>query len=163
VTAELIALLQECYRDKLTELLRHEAGARLVAPYEVNNAYQYLINREETQLTWLARAIAELGGTVDTSVPAPDRTAAGARLTRWRTVAEEDVAGATAFVDKWAPRADALTHARHRKLLRVILGETLEQRRTFEQALAGHADLLGRREEEVGPVIGEVLAARWTE
>ena len=54
---DLVAVLQECYRDKLSELVRHQAGARLVAPYDFNNAYQYIIGREETQLSWLARAI----------------------------------------------------------------------------------------------------------
>ncbi len=35
-------------------------------------------------------------------------------------------------------------------MLNVILGETLEQKRFFEQALAGRHDLLGRRTEDVG-------------
>ncbi len=38
-----------------------------------------------------------------------------------------------------------MANARHAKMLRVILGETLEQKRFFEQALAGRTDLLGRR------------------
>jgi hypothetical protein len=48
-------------------------------------------------------------------------------------------------------------------MLRVILGETLEQKRFFDQALAGRTDLLGRRGEEVGPRVGEVLSTRWIE
>ena len=43
------------------------------------------------------------------------------------------------------------------------LGETLEQKRFFEQALAGDTDLLGRRGDEVGPRVGEVLPTRWIE
>jgi len=45
----------------------------------------------------------------------------------------------------------------------LILGETLEQKRFFEQALAGRHDLLGRRTEDVGPLVGKVLPTRWVE
>lgn len=37
---ELLPLLQDFYREKLTMLLRHQAGARLVSQYDVNNTYQ---------------------------------------------------------------------------------------------------------------------------
>ena len=43
-----------------------------------------------------------------------------------------------------------MPNARHRSLLRVILGETLEHKRFFEQALAGRTDLLGRRADGAG-------------
>ncbi len=56
-----------------------------------------------------------------------------------------------------------MDNARHAKMLRVILGETLEQKRFFEQALAGRQDLLGRRGEQLGPSHGEVLPSRWIE
>ena len=36
-----------------------------------------------------------------------------------------------------------MTHARHRKMLDVILGESREHQRLFEQAAAGMEDLLG--------------------
>ena len=48
-------------------------------------------------------------------------------------------------------------------MLRVILGETLEQKRFFEQALIGRTDLLGRREKTLAPAHGEVLPTRWIE
>ena len=70
---------------------------------------------------------------------------------------------AQAFVDRWRPRIDEMNNARHAKMLRVILGETLEQKRFFDQALAGRQDLLGRRGEQVGPSHGEVLSSRWIE
>jgi len=44
-----------------TVLLRHQAGARLIGQYDANNTYQYIVNREEAQLTWVATAIRELG------------------------------------------------------------------------------------------------------
>ena len=56
-----------------------------------------------------------------------------------------------------------MRNARHRLMLNVILGETLEQERFFEQALAGRTDLLGRRSDAVGPRVGSVLPTRWIE
>lgn len=70
--------------------------------------------------------------------------------------------GAQAFLDKWRPRVDAMTHARHRMMLNVILGETLEHKRFYEQALSGRADLLGRRADGAGTG-GGVLPTRWVE
>jgi hypothetical protein len=134
-----------------------------MAQYDINNAYQYTINREETQLSWLARAIADLGGTVPEEPDISNPPGSRAKPASWRAVAEEDARQAQAFVDKWSLQANAMTHARHRKLLRVIIGETLEQKRLFEQALAGRTDLLGRRGEGVDPAVGEVLPTRWIE
>ena len=56
-----------------------------------------------------------------------------------------------------------MTNARHAKMLAVILGEVLEQKRFFEQALAGRTDLLGRRADVLEPSYGEVLPTRWIE
>jgi hypothetical protein len=69
---------------------------------------------------------------------------------------------AQAFVDQWRPKVAAMTHARHRMMLDVILGETLEHKRFFEQALAGRTDLLGRRADGAGTG-GGVLPTRWVE
>jgi hypothetical protein len=139
---DLLPLLQEFHRDKLQEMVRHLAGARLVRQYDANNTYQYIINREETQLSWLATAITELGGAVADAPTEPSRSATkGAAATL--AVIDEDAHGAQA--------------------LRVILGETLEQKRFFEQARAGRTDLLGRRTADVGALVGEVLPTRWIE
>ena len=159
---DLLGLLQDFYREKLTMLLQHQAGARLVRQYDVNNTYQYIINREEAQLTWVAKAIEELGGTV-TDAREPTRAAKGTRADAERAVIEEDGHDAQRFVDRWRPRVEAMSNARHAKMLRVVLGEVLEQKRFFEQALAGRTDLLGRREASLGPSHGEVLATRWIE
>ena len=64
---DLLPLLQEFYRDKLSEVLQHIADARVVTDYDANNTYQYIINREETQLSWVAQAIVELAGEVPTA------------------------------------------------------------------------------------------------
>src|SRR5262249_43532473 len=59
-----IELLIEFYREKFNQLLQHQAHARQVTQYDANNTYQYIINREDVQLTWLAKAIADGGGAV---------------------------------------------------------------------------------------------------
>jgi hypothetical protein len=162
LVTDLLPLLQEFHRDKLAMLLRHEAGARLVTQYDANNTYQYIVNREEVQLTWVATAIRELGGQVSDGGESP-RTATGKADAAARTIFEEDARDAQGFVDRWRPRLGEMQNARHAKMLRVILGETLEQKRFFDQALAGRQDLLGRRAEQLGPSYGEVLSSRWIE
>ena len=159
----LLPLLQTFYAEKLAMLLRHQVAARLVRQYDVNNTYQYIINREDVQLSWVAKAIEELGGTLATETE-PARTAAGNAAAAAPHIIDEDGRAAQAFVDRWRPRVEALANARHRNMLRVILGEALEQKRFFEQARAGRTDLLGRRAVEiVGPSHGEVLPTRWIE
>jgi hypothetical protein len=160
--SELVTLLQEFYRDKLTMMLRHTAAARVVPQYDANNTYQYIINREETQLTWIAKAIEELGGSVQDGSDG-GRSIAGKGAQATHAAIEEDVRDAQAFVDRWRPRVDAMTHARHAKMLRVVLGEVLEAKRFFEQALAGRTDLLGRRADTLEPASGQVLPERWIE
>ena len=159
---DLLPLLQAFYAEKLAMLLRHQVAARVVGQYDANNTYQYIINREEVQLSWLAAAIAELGGTMPEAAEVA-RPAGEARADAARAVFNEDFADAQAFVEQWRPRVEAMPNARHRGMLRVILGETLEQKRFFEQALAGRTDLLGRREKTLAPSHGEVLPTRWIE
>ena len=65
---ELQSLLTSFAADRLSLLRRHEAGARVVSHYDFNNAYQYVIAREETQLSWLQSALAEAGVS---SLPSP--------------------------------------------------------------------------------------------
>ena len=159
---DLLPLLQEFYRDKLTLLLRHETAARHIQQYDFNNTYQYIINREEVQLTWLAAAIRELGATPGDTAAA-ERAVSGKAADAARALIEEDARETQAFVDRWRPRIAGMSNARHAKMLEVILGEALEQKRFFEQALAGRTDLLGRRADVLGPSHGDVLATRWIE
>jgi hypothetical protein len=153
---ELVALLQECYAARLALMLRHQAVARHVGHFDLNNTYQYVIAREETHLSWLRTAIDELGGrapdegsepSLGGSVDASERIAEDARL-------------ADTFVADWRSRIEQVTNARHRGMLRVILGETLEHKRFFEQAAAGREDLLGRRL-DAGARRGAVIGTRW--
>ncbi len=156
---DLAALLQEFHAEKLSALLRHQAGARSIQQYDINNTYQYIINREETQLSWLARALAEYGVTAQTQAE-PDRAAKPGSGCRAADCGGRRARG-RAFVERWRPRVEAIADARHRGMLRVILGETLEQKRFFDQALAGQFDLLGRRTSDVGARVGKVLPDRW--
>ena len=162
-SAELLDLLREFYRDKSALRQRHVAAARLVVDYDFNNAYQYVINREDVHLTWVHDAITDHGGTPE-DAPEPQLEAAGKgkgkQADAQTAVMTVDRDQAQAFVDGWRDRVEHLNHARLRTLLRVILGETLEQKRFFEQALAGRTDLLGRRADGAGTA-GVVLPTRW--
>lgn len=159
---DLLPLLQQFHREKLAMLLRHEAGARFITQYDVNNTYQYIINRDAAQLSWVAKAVAELGGSVSDDTD-PTRTPPGKGADAAPSIIDEDRHDAQAFVDRWKPRVDRMTNARHAKTLNLILGEVLEQKRFFEQALAGRTDLLGRRSEQLEPSRGEVLPTRGIE
>ena len=161
---DLLAQLQELYRDKLTALLRHQISAQHIGQYDANNTYQYVVNREEVQLSWIASAVGELGGTVPDAVD-PHRSVSGKGNEAARALFDEDARDAQAFVDKWQARIPSISplNARHATMIRLLLGETLEQKRFFEQALAGRTDLLGRRADVVGPAKGEVLPTRWIE
>ena len=55
-----------------------------------------------------------------------------------------------------------MTHARHRTMLNVVLGESLEHVRLFEQGAGGDEDLLGRRT-SMAERVGAVLPHRWME
>ena len=159
--ADLLQLLREFYREKAALRQRHVAGARFVSNYDFNNTYQYVINREDVQLSWLQDAIVDLGGTVD-DVPEPRLEPSGTSDETQTRIIRDDRDAAQAFVDRWRDRVERMTHARNRTMLRVILGEMLEQKRFFEQALAGREDLLGRRADGAGTG-GGVMATRWVE
>jgi hypothetical protein len=164
---ELQQLLTEFAADRLALLQRHEAGARAVGHYDFNNTYQYIIAREETHLTWLQTALAEFGAALPppaNTLPVPGNPKPGKKAdpSADRTVLDDDARHLGAFVERWTPRVEAVTHARHRNMLRVILGESLEHTRLFEQASAGMEDLLGRRTGGV-PRTGAVLSTRWVE
>lgn len=160
-SAELKVFLEEFYRDKLATRNRHVAAARLIRSYEFNNTYQYVINRDDVQLSWLRSALDEVSGSLP-ELPEPEVRTTGKGREAEHGIISEDRDGAQQFVDSWRPRIEGVTHARHRGMLRVILGETMEMKRFFEQALAGREDLLGRRPDGVGTG-GGVLPSRWIE
>jgi hypothetical protein len=159
--AEMLELLREFYRDKLAQRQRHVAAARHITNYDVNNAYQYVIAREDVQIGWLYDAVTDMGGRPD-DVPEPDVKPAGKGSAGQNALLAGDREMARSFLEKWRSRLDSLPNARHRSMLRVILGETVEHQRMFEQALAGRTDVLGRRADGAGTA-GSVLPTRWVE
>jgi hypothetical protein len=163
---ELLKFLTDITADRLAILQRHEASARVVSHYDFNNTYQYVIAREETHLAWLQSALNELGATLPESTlplttpeePKGKKGDAG----RYREILAADAKFLSAFVARWRERVDAVSHARHRTMLNVVLGESLEHQRLFEQAAAGFEDVIGRRTGGVARV-GAVLPDRWQE
>jgi hypothetical protein len=156
---ELLQFLQEFYRDKSVLRQRHVAAARLVTDYDFNNAYQYVINREDVHLTWLHDAVTDHGGTPEDAQETKVDLSGNPQAAQQRLfTADRDQT--QAFVDKWRDGVEHLTNARIRTMLRLVLGETLEQKRFFDQALAGRTDLLGRRADGAGTK-GAVLPTRW--
>jgi hypothetical protein len=159
--AELLDFLRRFYAEKAALRQAHVAGAAFVADYDFNNTYQYIIAREDMHLRWLSDAISELGGSVEDPPPA-ERQVTGKAAEGQAAIIRADRDAAQAFIDRWRDPIETVTNARHRLLLRVILGEMLEQRRFFDQALAGRSDLLGRRADGAGTA-GSVLPTRWVE
>jgi hypothetical protein len=164
VTAnDLVATLTEFHRDRLTMRQRHVAVARFVSDYAFNNAYQNVISREDVHLNWLESALVELGVTPD-SIGEP-MIGTPSKKAPFLPFVQEDARDAAALVARWRPRLETVTNARHRNMMQVILGETLEHKRFFDQMLAGRADVLGRRSngpERDGTGDG-VLPVRWIE
>jgi uncharacterized protein (DUF1501 family) len=167
VQNELQQLMTEFAAERVALLERHEAGARVVSHYDFNNTYQYVIAREETHVTWLTDALTELGtvlpkGSSTMTVPAAGKIGKTAAPAAFRAILEDDAKTLGAFVQKWRPRVETMTHARHRTMLKVVLGESLEHQRLFQQAASGFEDLLGKRTADAVRV-GAVLPARWME
>jgi hypothetical protein len=163
---ELKKFLTDIAAERLALLQRHEAAARVVGHYDFNNTYQYVIAREETHLSWLQSALAEIGAELPQSTlpltapeaPKGKRQDSGA----YHEILAADAKFLGAFVARWRERVSTVTHARHRTMLNVVLGESVEHQRLFDQAAAGFEDVIGRRTGGVARV-GAVLPDRWQE
>lgn len=165
--SDLRAFLSTFAAERVALLERHEAGARLVSHYDFNNTYQYVIGREETHLSWLQSALAELEVALPaaaSTLPVPPAPKPGKKIDvgAHRGIIEDDARQLGAFTERWRDRVNAIEHARHRTMLNVILGESLEHKRLFDQAAGGFEDLLGKRTGGVARV-GAVLSKRWQE
>jgi hypothetical protein len=164
---ELRKLLTDFTAERVALLNRHEAGARVVSHYDFNNTYQYVISREETHLTWLGSALAEFplplpSPSSSLAVPAIPKVGKTVDASTFRVILDDDARGLSGFMEKWRPKVAQMTHARHRTLLDVVLGESMEHSRLFAQASAGFEDVLGKR--TAGSTrVGAVLPSRWQE
>ena len=156
--AELLALLDEFYRDTLQLAESRQVNARSVKEYSANNAYQQVLGRQDIHLQWLSDAIVGLGGGLPPAGQSQENAATVPNASE-QSLLDADVAGQRAAIDRWAPRIQEVTNARHRKMLELILGEMKEHHRVLQQAADGRTDLLGRHPD--GKVLrGEVMAAR---
>jgi hypothetical protein len=159
---ELQQFIREFYLERLTLLMRHESAARFISDYDVNNGYQYVISREETQVSWLLHALLDLGAPTPPTPPQPDIRPSGKGDDAWRELATADGRANRQFVERWRDRVEAVSNARHKGMLRVILGEMLEHERLFEQAGAGRTDIIGTAL-PINERRGKVLDRRWVE
>ncbi len=151
-------LIRDFYLERVTLLMRHEDVAVTVTDYDINNAYQYIIAREQTHLSWLQHALLDLGA------PLPADPGRGAALSvkgdGWKSLAGDDARSNEKFVEKWRPQVETITHARHKGMLKVILGEMLEHKRLFDQAAQGRRDLIGKSL-DINDHSGNVMSARF--
>jgi hypothetical protein len=164
---ELRKLLTDFAAERLGLLQRHEASARVVSHYDFNNTYQYVISREETHHTWLGTALQEMGlsqPAASNEPASPQAVKVGKKMdpASFSSILDEDAKGLSAFVARWRPKIAGMTHARHRTMLDVVLGESMEHSRLFAQASGGFEDVLGKRTGGVDRV-GAVLPSRWQE
>lgn len=155
----LAALIKDFYLERVSLLMRHEDVAQVVTDYDINNAYQYIIAREQTHLSWLQHALLDLGAPL---VDDPARAGAlSAKGDGWKSLCGEDARSNAQFVDQWRPRVETVSNARQKGMLQVVLGEMLEHKRLFDQAAAGNRDLIGKSL-AINDHPGVVMADRWT-
>ena len=159
---ELQQLIRTFYLERLTLLMQHEAAARFVTDYDVNNAYQYIINREETHISWLQHALLDLGVDIPPDPGAQAMKPQGKGKDAVLELSATDGRSAQAFVTKWRDKVEGVTNARHQGMLRVILGEMLEHARLFEQAAQGRTDIIGTHL-AINERRGQVMDTRWIE
>ena len=160
--SELLGHLVDAFGEKAALRRRHEAVARVVGQYDLNNTYQYVIAREDEHLGWLASAAVALGGAVSGLDQPPLEAPAVKGDAAVRGVVLDDAKALDAFVNTWRPRLSGVTHARHKLMLDLMLGEMQEQARLFHQGSAGRVDLLGRRTGG-DRTPGNVMPTRWVE
>ena len=154
----LAELVRDFYLERVSLLMRHEDVAQVIPGYDINNAYQYIIAREQTHLSWLQHALLDLGAPL---VDDPARgTAPTAKGDAWKSLAGEDARSNAQFVEKWRPKVETVSNARHKGMLKVILGEMLEHKRLFDQAADGNRNLIGTSL-EINDHAGDVMTSRF--
>lgn len=159
---ELQELIREFYLERLALLMQHESAARFVTDYDVNNAYQYVISREETHISWLQQALLAMGAQIPADPAVPDVRPTRKGNDAVLELSANDGRGNARFVAKWQGRIDTVTNARHKGMLDVILGEMLEHQRLFEQASEGRTDIIGTAL-PINERRGIVIDRRWIE
>src|SRR5438552_4349519 len=116
MSSDLQALLTEFAAERVALVERHEASARAVSHYDFNNAYQYVINREESHLSWLQNALAEYrmavppAGAAALAAPEAPKTGKKIEPAAFRGILDEDARLLGELVDSWRARAEAGSH-----------------------------------------------------
>jgi hypothetical protein len=159
---ELQVLIRDFYLERLSLLLQHEAAATHISDYDVNNAYQYVIAREETHVSWLQHALLDLAAAMPPEPPRPDVKPSRKGRDAVLELSAADGRDNRQFVERWRERVERVTHARHKGMLRVVLGEMLEHARLFDQAAAGRTDIIGTAL-PIHARRGHVIGTRWVE
>ncbi len=159
---ELQHLIREFYLERLVLLMQHESAARHVSDYDVNNAYQYIIAREETHVSWLQHALLDLGAPIPADPSRPDVKPSGKGKDAELELSRSNASDNTRFVEKWRDRVEGVKNARHKGMLRVVLGEMLEHARLFAQAAEGRTDIIGTPL-AINVRRGRVIGTRWIE
>lgn len=158
-TSNLADLIRDFLIERTGLLMRHEDVARQIPDYDINNAYQYIVAREQTHLSWLQHALLDLAAPLPAD-PARQAVAAG-KGDAWKALAADDARDNAKFVEKWRARVDGISHARHKGMLKIVLGEMLEHKRLFDQAAAGNKNLIGTSL-AINDHSGVVMSDRWT-
>ena len=160
--AELQQLIRTFYLERLLLLMQHEAAARFIFDYDVNNAYQNIINRDETHIAWLQNALIDVGLEIPPDPARPDIRPSKKGKDGMLELCANDARANRDFVEKWRPRIEQVTHARHKGMLRVVIGEMIEHQRLFEQAAEGRTDIIGKAL-PINERRGKVIDTRWIE
>ena len=117
---EMLELLREFHRDKLLDARTATwPSARVVADYDFNNTYQYVIAREDMHLRWLADAIARPGRRArrEPCRETPAHPGKGADAAAVALIEADRRVARSASSTSGVPRIDALPNARHRTML----------------------------------------------
>jgi len=125
--SELQSLLTEFAAGRVALVERHEASARAVSHYDFNNTYQYVINREETHLSWLQNALAEYKAVLPpagpSALPAPQPPKVGKNIeaSAFRGILEDAAAKTTGRTANEQKIGDAYAAMDERRAIKSLL------------------------------------------
>src|SRR5258705_4391753 len=117
MSSDLQTLLTEFAAERVALIERHEASARAVSHYDFNNTYQYVINREETHLSWLQTALAEYhavlpaAGAAPLPAPVAPNTTKKFEASPFLGILEDNSSYFVTFVAKTRPRVGTGKHS----------------------------------------------------
>ncbi len=130
----LAELIRDFYLERVSLLMRHEdVGA---ARHRLRHQQRLPVHhrpRGDAPVVAAARAARPAARRSSTTRPRTALAAPG-KGDAWKSLAADDARANAQFVEKWRPKVEIVTNARHKGMLKVILGEMLEHKRLFDQA-----------------------------